>query len=58
MRQQIDRYFELLPVLTIVVLLLCGEKAREKTFAPDFDRADFDLSLPQSQVEVPRLIFR
>jgi hypothetical protein len=60
MRDQVDRYFELLPVL--VIALLCAvmeiQASRVRSHAPTLDRTHFEVTLPQNLTEAPRLIFR
>lgn len=52
MKQQLDRYFELLPLLLIIVLLV----ARELWPGPDWH--PFDVVPTGVGLEVPRLILR
>lgn len=49
MRQQIDRYFELLPLLVIIVILVSGEFREQRQFT--LERATFN-------IDSPRLILR
>ena len=58
MREQFDRYFELVPVLVIALLVLLGEQGLLVPIVPEMDRSGREISAPQSQVEAPRLIFR
>ena len=58
MREQFDRYFELVPVLVIALLVLLGEQGLLVPIAPGMDRPGREISAPQSQFDGPRLIFR
>jgi len=52
MKQQLDRYFELLPVLLIIAILIAGEIRSQWSAGPS------KVSYPKLDVEAPRLILR
>ncbi len=58
MRDQLDRYFELVPVLVIALLVLLGEQGLVVPISLGMDRSGLEISAPQFQLEAPRLIFR
>ena len=59
MKRQLDRYFELFPLLVVILILLAGEHRRERVVAPvSFDGQYFDYSLPTVDVQIPRVILR
>jgi|GEM_PF-2053031 len=49
MRQQLDRYFELLPLLVIIIILVSGEFRQQRQYS--IERANFNF-------DSPRLILR
>ncbi|WP_155121465.1 hypothetical protein [Bryobacter aggregatus] len=56
MKEQFDRYFELLPVLVIALFVLWGEQRQARMMFPTFDRTQLEWS--RYQVEAPKIIFR
>ncbi len=52
MRQQFDRYFELLPLLLMIVIVLVAE------FQANSRWQQFGLGQSKPRVEAPRMIFR
>lgn len=52
MKQQLDRYFELLPVLLIIAILIAGEIRSQRPAGPKV------VNHPGFEFEAPRLILR
>ena len=53
MRQQFERYFELLPLLAIILILVANEHRQAAS-----QRFEFELNAPAIDVQMPRLILR
>jgi hypothetical protein len=53
MLRQIDRYFELLPLIALIIIMLAAEARQKHWFGP----VAVETSLPAA-VQVPRLILR
>ena len=58
MRQQLERYFELLPLVAIILILIAGEQRRVARQRVEFERSGFELTVPPIDVQMPRLILR
>ena len=59
MKQQFDRYFELLPLIAIILILVAREHCWQS--APqlvEYERSGFEFAAPPLEVEMPRLILR
>ena len=59
MRRQLERYFELFPLIAIILILIAGEHRRQS--APQLvesERSGFEFAAPPVEVEMPRLILR
>ncbi len=56
MQSHFDRYFELLPALVIVLLLVLADGARE--LVRNHARGSIHISAPEQLSDAPRLIFR
>jgi hypothetical protein len=55
MKQQFDRYFELFPLIAIILILVAREHREQR---PVFEPTVVDYSMPSLEVQAPRLIFR
>ena len=53
MKRQLERYFELFPILAIILIMMAAECQQSK-----LQYLDFGLSVPSIEVPAPRLIFR
>ena len=53
MKRQIERYFELFPILAIILIMIAAE-SRQLNLQP----AGMGLSIPTIDVKAPRVIFR
>jgi hypothetical protein len=53
MRQQFERYFELLPLLAIILILIANEHRQAA-----HQMVEFELNAPAIDVQMPRLILR
>ncbi len=53
MKRQLERYFELLPILVIILIMMAGERRHSK-----IQPVEFDLSAPAMESQIPHLIFR
>ncbi len=59
MRRQLERYFELFPLIAIILILVAREHCRQS--APqmgEYERSGFEFAAPPVEVEMPRLILR
>ena len=53
MKRQLERYFELFPILAIILIMMAGERRQLK-----LQNGDFGFSAPSMNLQVPRIIFR
>jgi len=53
MKRQLERYFELFPILAIILIMMAAEHRQSK-----LQHLGFGLSVPSVEVLAPRLIFR
>ena len=58
MRQQLERYFELLPLFAIILILIAGEQRQAAPQRVEFEHSGFELTVPPIDVQIPRLILR
>lgn len=59
MKPHLDRYFELFPLLAIIIILIAGEMRQNRVPAPlAFERPVFDYPVPSIEVQTPRILFR
>lgn len=63
MKHTFERYFELFPLIVIILILLGGERRSERLLAPvmtDFTpgKANFGYAIPGGEPVIPRLILR
>lgn len=58
MRQQFERYFELLPLLAIILILIANEHRQAAPQRFELEHSRFDLNAPPTVVQMPRLILR
>lgn len=56
MQRDFDRYFELLPVLVISLILILADHGRDLVRHPNFGGKQ--LAVPEQSWEAPRLILR
>ncbi len=55
MKGQLERYFELFPILAIILIMMAAERQQSKLQYLDLG---FGLCVPSIEVPAPRLIFR
>ena len=53
MKRQLERYFELFPVLVIILIMMAAERRQSK-----FQPVGFEFDVPSIDVQAPRIIFR
>ena len=58
MRQQFERYFELLPLLAIILILIANEHRQAAPQMVEFEQSGLELNAPAIDVQMPRLILR
>ena len=59
MRRHLERYFELFPLIAIILILVAREHCWQS--APqlvEYERSGFEFAAPPLEVEMPRLILR
>jgi len=59
MKRHLDRYFELFPLLIVILILVAAEHRRDRAVAPvSFNTPGFDYSFPSVDMQIPRVIVR
>lgn len=58
MKQQFERYFELLPLLAIILILIANEHRQAAPQMVESERSGFEVNAPAIDVQMPRLILR
>jgi hypothetical protein len=53
MKRQLERYFEIFPILAIILIMMAADSLRSR-----LQPAGLGLSIPAFDVKGPRLIFR
>jgi len=58
MKGRIDRYFELLPIMIIVLIVMASEYRHQCIESKSFGLTSVEVQSPKVEFATPRLIFR